>query len=272
MDTTWIDDIMTLITQYALSVLGAILLLIGAWIASKWVRRGTARSLDKSKIDVTLTKFFSNITGWLVLLIGVIAALELFGIKTTSFVAVLGAAGLAIGLALQGTLSNFAAGVMLLIFRPFKMGDTVRIAGELGKIDEVDLFMTMMNTLDNRRIIIPNGKIFGDKIETLTYHPIRRIDVPVGTDYPADLDHVRRVLEQAAATVPGRLDEPKPEDVLLALGASSIDWEVRVWTKTPDFPIVKQATVRATKKALDEAGIGIPFPQMDVHLDGALSR
>ena len=147
----------------------------------------------------------------------------------------------------------------------------VRLAGELGKIDEVGLFMTMMNTFDNRRITVPNNKIFGSVIETITFHDRRRDEVPVGTDYPADLDEVRRVLEAAADAVEGRLDDPAPQVVLLELGGSSINWEVRVWAPTPDFLTVKQSTVRMVKKYLDEADIGIPFPQMDVHVDGGLA-
>ncbi len=271
MDTTWITSLYDLIMAYALNVLGGILLLIGGWVVSRWVRSALFRGLSRTKLDPTLVKFFSNLAGWLVLIFAVLASLELFGIKTTSFIAVLGAAGLAIGLAFQGTLSNFAAGVQLLVFRPFRVGDAVRIAGHVGKVDEIDLFMTRLDTFDNRRLMIPNSKITGDIIETITYHPIRRVDVPVGTDYEADLDTVRAVLERAAATVEGALADPPPQVVLNELGGSSINWEVRVWAPTPDFLAVKQATLRAVKKALDEAGIGIPYPQMDVHLDGTLA-
>lgn len=271
MDAEWVDGIIDLISAYGLRVIGAVLLLIFGWIISKWVKRIVSKRLGKSDLDQTLTKFFANIAGTLIFVFVLFAALELFGVKTTSFVAVLGAAGLAIGLALQGTLSNFAAGIMLLIFRPFKVGDLVKIAGQMGRIEAIDLFVTNMDTLDNRRIIIPNSKIYGDIIETITFHPILRCDVSVGTDYPADLDRVRSVLETAVAKVPGALNDPAPTVALINLGASSVDWEVRIWTKSEDFPQTRQEVVRATKVVLDEAGIGIPFPQMDIHLDGALA-
>jgi len=271
MNADWLDGIVSLIAGYGLRVIGALLLLIGGWIVSKWVRRSLWARFEKSELDQTLAKFFSNIAGTLILIFALFAALELFGVQTTSFIAVLGAAGLAVGLALQGTLSNFAAGVMLLIFRPFKVGDAVSVAGKTGIIQAIELFVTNMDTFDNRRIIIPNSMIFGDVIETISFHAIRRVDVSVGTEYPADLDRVRSILQTAAASIPETLDDPAPAVVLLRLGDSSIDWDVRVWTNTDVYGATKQALIRATKNALDEAGIGIPFPQMHVHMDGAVA-
>ena len=256
------------IVDALLDVVGVVLLLIGGWIVAGWARRHVGRNLERTKLDLTLVKFFANITSWIILILTVLTALSLFGIETTSFAAVLGAAGLAIGLAFQGTLSNFASGVMLLTFRPFKVGDAVKVAGEIGKIDEIDLFMTKLDTFDNRRIVIPNSKIFGSTIETMTFHPRRRVDVNVGISYSADIDETRRVLEEAVAGIEGRLEEPASQVFLDGFGDSSVNWVVRVWANTPDFGNVKQATVRALKNALDDAAISIPFPQMDVHLDG----
>ena len=264
-----LTTLVPLITGFGLKVIGVLVLLAGAWLLSRWARRAVEKSLVKTRMDLTLTKFFANISAWLILLLVVLACLGIFGVETTSFAAVIGAAGLAVGLAFQGTLSNFAAGVMLLTFRPFKVGDAVKVAGETGLIHEIDLFMTKMDTFDNRRIILPNSKVFGNTIETITFHPRRRVDVNVGVDYAADLDRTRAVLEAAAASVEGRLDDPPVQVVLDGLGASSVDWSVRVWTPTPDFLAVKQATIRAVKQHLDDAGIGIPFPQMDIHLDPA---
>ena len=264
-----ISSIMDAIASFGLDLVGAVVLLILTWIVSRWVRRATTKGLTKANFDETLTRFFGNMAGWLVLILGVIAILGIFGVSTASFAAVLGAAGLAVGLAFQGTLSNFAAGVMLLVFRPFKVGDIIRAAGETGGVQEIDLLATKLDTLDNRRIIVPNSKIFGDTIENITFHPIRRVDVPVGVDYGADLDQVRAVLEKAAATVEGGLDDPPPQIFLGSLDDSAVTWEVRVWCNTPDWFDVHEATTRVTKKALDAAGIGIPFPQLDVHLDGA---
>ena len=183
--------------------------------------------------------------------------------------ALLGAGGLAVGLAFQGTLSNFAAGVLLLIFRPFKVGDVVRIGGEAGKVYEIDLMVTKMDTTDNRRLIIPNSQIIGATIENSTHHPLRRVEVAVGTAYGADLERVRGVLEAALAGVKARVADPSPEVILKAFGASSIDWELRVWagSSIAGQTAARQEVILATKRALDAAGLGIPFPQMDVHLD-----
>ena len=262
-----IDYVTALVTTFGLRLIGVFLLMIGAWIVAGYARRGVERSLARTRLDLTLTRFFANITGWLVLLLAVLTALSIFGIQTTSFAAVIGAAGLAIGLGFQGTLSNFAAGVMLLTFRPFKIGDTVKVDGETGIIAEIDLFLTKMDTFDNRRIVLPNSKVFGNTIETLTYHPRRRADVPVGVSYEADLDATRAVLERAAASVTGRLEDPAPQVVLDGFGDSSVNWSVRVWAPTPDFLAVKQATVRAIKQHLDAEGLEIPYPQVDVHFD-----
>ncbi|NNE45893.1 MAG: mechanosensitive ion channel [Rhodothermales bacterium] len=269
LDEANLEALYNMILGYGLKVLGAIVVIIVGWIASKWARRIVIKAFERRPgSDATLAKFFSNLVAWLVIVIAFIAALEMFGVQTTSFVALLGAAGLAIGLAFQGTLSNFAAGVMLLVFRPFKVGDAIKVAGELGVVEEVGLFVTNLDTPDNRRIVIPNSNIFGSVIETLTFHPTRRVDVPVGTEYPADIDAVRAILQKAANAVEGRLDDRAPEIFLQDLGASSIDWVVRVWAPTADYWTVRQATIRDVKKSLDDAGIGIPFPQMDVHLDG----
>ncbi len=262
-----VPTIIDAISTFGLKIIGVLVVLFLAWIVSRWSRRAIERSLTKTRLDVTLTKFFANMTGWLILIMAVLAVLGIFGIQTTSFAAVIGAAGLAIGLAFQGTLSNFAAGVMLLTFRPFKVGDAVRVAGEIGKINEIDLFMTKLDTFDNRRIVLPNSKIFGDKIETMTFHPIRRADVNVGTDYGADLDEVRAVLGKALVSVEGGLEEPPPQVYLDALGDSSINWIVRLWCPTPDYSLVRERLTRAVKQHLDDAGIGIPFPQVDVHFD-----
>jgi len=256
-----------IVQHYAIPAVSALVIILIAMLVAAWASRVVLASCEKSKIDSTLGKFFARATRWIILLIAGLFVLGKFGIETASFAVILGAAGLAIGLAFQGTLSNFAAGIMLLIFRPFKVGDVVEVAGELGIVDEIELFTTTMDTFDKRRIILPNASVFGATIENISHHPFRRADVSVGCEYSADIDKTREVLEKAANDVPGRLDDPAPAVVLLELGASSVDWSVRVWANQADFLAVKQAAIRQVKMALDEAGIGIPFPQMDVHLD-----
>lgn len=255
------------LNEYIVPVLGALVALIATWVVAGWVRRLIRDSLKNAEFDLTLTRFFSTLAYYAVLVFGILSALTLFGISIASFAAVLAAAGFAVGLALQGSLANFAAGVMLLIFRPFKVNDMVEVGGTRGKVHEIQLFTTVLDTPDNRRITVPNGNIFSDTIENETFHDTRRVDVAVGTDYPADLDETRAVLLRAANSVEGRLTDKEPVAYLDSLGDSCINWSVRVWAKTEDYWTVKDRLTLAVKNSLDEAGIGIPYPQMDVHVD-----
>jgi small conductance mechanosensitive channel len=258
---------LTRLIPFALSVVAAlVLLIITIWVA-RWAHRVTDRNLERSGLDPTLTRFTARMARYAVLLLGALAVLNAFGISVAGFAAILAAGAFAVGLALQGTLSNFAAGAMLLIFRPFKVGDVVSVAGVTGKVVEIELFTTQFDTPDNRRIVIPNGEIFGSTIENITFHPTRRVDVNVGTDYGADLSKTRAVLEDVARSSEGVHSEPPPQVYLKELGGSSIDWAIRVWTDTPDYWAVRERVTREVKEALDDAGIGIPFPQMDVHID-----
>jgi small conductance mechanosensitive channel len=152
------------------------------------------------------------------------------------------------------------------MFRPFQVGDVVKLDGITGKVNEIELFTTTIDTFDNRRLIIPNGSVFGNTIENITFHPHRRADVAVGVTYSADIDRTREVLTQAAQNVPGALNDPEPSIILVDLGDSCVNWSVRVWAKSDEFTTVKQAATRAVKLALDKANIEIPFPQMDVHV------
>jgi small conductance mechanosensitive channel len=258
------------LVSFATNAAGALAFLVVSWMVAGWVRRLVRRAFSKAAVDDTLGIFLSNGARWAILIMALLAALGMFGIQTTSFAAVIGAAGLAIGLAFQGTLSNIASGVMLLVFRPFKVDDVINAAGVTGRVIEIGLFTTSFDTLDNRRIFVPNALIFGGTIENVTYHAKRRVDVSVGTDYGADLDEVRAVLERSIVSVEGILDDPESQIYLAELGASSIDWVVRVWCETDEYWDVREAVTRAVKIELDAAGIGIPFPQMDVHLDGNL--
>ncbi len=261
------EEWMYVATYYGIRAMFVVILMVLAWTISSWAAALVRGGLRRVKFDETLTTFLSKFVRWLILGLTALTCLSYFGVETTSFAAVIGAAGLAIGLAFQGTLSNFAAGAMLLIFRPYKIGDVVNVAGNVGKVYEIELFTTAIDTFDNRRFIIPNSEIFGAVIENITYHPVRRIEVAVGTSYSADIDATRRVLENAIQTVSQRVNEPEPTVVLSGLGASTVDWAVRVWARRDEFGDVKQALIRAVKIELDQAGIEIPYPQIDVHLD-----
>jgi small conductance mechanosensitive channel len=263
-----VDENLPMLTDYALKVVGVVVLFVVAFMVAGWVRRSVRRFALKTSLDDTLGLFFGQVARWMVLLVAGVTALSLFGVETTSFAAVLGAAGLAIGLAFQGTLGHLASGVMLLVFRPFKIGDVVNVAGQVGAVQEIQLFVTVMDTADNRRIYIPNSNVFGSIIENTSHHDVRRVDVAVGTDYGADLDQTRKVLESVAKRVNRQADRD-PAVALGELGDSSIAWAVRVWAPTADFWAVKDELTSEVKKALDAEGIGIPFPQMDVHLDKA---
>lgn len=253
--------------QLGLRAVYVLILLTVAWTLSSWASSIVRAALTRVKFDETLTLFLSTLVRWTILLLAALSCLSYFGIQTTSFAALIGAAGLAIGLAFQGTLSNFAAGAMLLIFRPYKVGDTVNVASYTGKVAEIELFTTAIDTSDNRRIIVPNGSIFGAVIENITFHAMRRADVNVGTAYSADIDQTRAVLEQALRSVASVVPSPAPEVILNDLGASSVNWQVRGWAKRESLGEAKQAIIRAVKMGLDEARISIPFPQLDLHID-----
>ncbi|MEM1331240.1 MAG: mechanosensitive ion channel domain-containing protein [Planctomycetota bacterium] len=256
-----------LVMAYAPKVALVLVLLFVGFILAGWVGRLTTKALTRGKVEATLAKFFGTMARYGVLILVLLTILQTFGVETTSFAAVIAAAGFAVGLALQGTLSNFSAGVMLLLFRPFKVGHFVKTAGEAGTVDAIDLFTTTLDTPDKRRIIIPNSAIFGSTIENVSHHPIRRVDVNVGADYSADLDKTRAVLMAAMKSIDAGLEDPEPAAVLLELGGSSVDWVCRLWVNADDYWPVKDALTRAVKMHLDEAGIGIPFPQMDLHVN-----
>jgi len=243
-----------------------IILVVGRYIA-RWVRDLIRGGLDAPGADRTLTKFAGNFAYYGIFLLALFAGLETVGVETASFVAVLAAASFAVGLALQGTLANFAAGIMLLVFRPFSVGDYVDIAGETGFVREIQLFFTQLQTRDNRLIIVPNGDIFGATIENIFAYDEIRVDCDVGTDYPADIDETREVLLDAARSVDDRIEEKGEQAALVELGGSSINWQVRIWAEPDNYFRLKQELTRQVKYKLDEADIGIPFPQMDVHLD-----
>ncbi len=266
------DEAWNWAVEHLPSVVGVLIALFIAWIIAGMVRRGMLAAFDRTGFDKTLAKFFSNVARYLILLAAVLGCLGVFGVDTTSFAAVIGAAGLAIGLAFQGTLANFAAGVMLLVFRPFKVDEFVDIAGTLGTVVEIELFTTELVTPHNEKLIIPNGSIFGAIIKNYSHHPHRRIDIDVGADYSADIDETRKVLEKGLTKLEFALEEPPPQVFLKGLGGSSVDWQVRAFCKQEHYWDLHQELVRAAKYSLDEAGIGIPFPQMDVHLDGALTK
>lgn len=260
-------ETLSVAADYLLSAVAFILILIVGRYLARSVRNLIRGGLDKPGVDRTLTKFVGNFAYYGIFLLAIFAALETLGVETASFIAVLAAAGFAVGLALQGTLANFAAGIMLLVFRPFSVDDYVEIADETGFVTEIQLFFTRLRTRENRLVIVPNGDIFGATIENIFEGDEIRVDCDVGTDYPADIDQTREVLLEAARNVEDRIEDRGVQAALVGLGDSSINWQVRIWARTEDYFRLKQELTRQVKYKLDEAEIGIPYPQMDVHLD-----
>jgi small conductance mechanosensitive channel len=222
--------------------------------------------LEKGGADPIIVGFVGSITYIALLAFVVVAALGQLGIQTTSFIAILGAAGLAVGLALQGSLANFAAGFLMIIFRPFKVGDFIEGAGVAGVVKEIQIFTTTLKTGDNKTIIIPNSKISGDNITNYSAEENRRVDMTVGVAYDADLSKVRDVLQDIISKDDRILSDPATQIAVAELADSSVNFVVRVWTKTADYWGVKFDMTETIKNRFDEAGIGIPFPQRDIHI------
>lgn len=253
-------------TEYGLKVLGAILILIIGYSVAKILGRAAYKSLRKSRLDNTLVKFLSGITRFAIILFSWIAALETFGIETTSFVAVLGAAGFAVGLALQGSLSNFSSGVMLLFLKPFSAGDYIQVAGNEGTVEEIGILATIINTSDNKRVIIPNSAVFSSTIVSFTGNPTRMIDLPIAVDYQNDLNKVREVLLATMRKNPLILAEPAPVVEVASLGSDAVHLTLRSWVKTEDFWTAYFALNQSIKEDLAENGIVAPVPQQNVHI------
>lgn len=261
-----IDTAVALVSNWGIQVVGAIvLLIIGRWAAG-FVGRGVRRSLERAKVDTALVQFFGGMAHYVVLAVVVIAVLSLFGIQTTSLIAILGAAGLAVGLALQGTLSSFAAGVMLLLFRPFKIGDFVEIAGSAGTVFELGIFSTSLNTGDNVRITIPNSQVYGQVIKNYSTNENRRIDLVIGVAYGDDLGKATQVINDVIAKEARVLAEPAPTVAVSELGDSSVNFVVRPWVKGSDYWPTRFDLTRAIKEGLEAGGCSIPFPQRDLHV------
>jgi small conductance mechanosensitive channel len=261
-----LDTIYGLLTVYGLRVIAAVVI----FIVGRWVAMGVAnvikRIMLKSKVDETLVYFVRNLSYIALLAFVVIAALNQLGIQTASFIAVLGAAGLAVGLALQGSLGNFAAGVLMIIFKPFKVGDFIEGAGVAGTVEQIEIFTTQLKTPDNKTIIIPNAKLTGDNITNFTIKGTRRVDFVFGIGYGDDIDKARAIIKEIIDQDERVMKEPEPVIVVSELGDSSVNFTVRAWTTVGDYWSFYFDTVENVKKQFDAQGVSIPFPQRDVHI------
>lgn len=262
-----VDELATLVAAYGLDVLGGIAILIVGWILSGWAGRATERALGKvAVVDATLRRFFASLVKYVALTFTVLAVLAQFGVQTAGLIAIFGAAGLAVGLALQGTLSNVAAGVMLLIFRPFKVGQYVEAGGHAGTVRSLGLFVTHMTTPDNVQIIIPNGKIWGASVVNYSANPTRRLDFLIGIAYEADIDQAISVIRTVIDGDDRCHADPEPMVVVGELADSAVKLVIRIWCDSGDYWPLKFDLTKRFKEALDAVAISIPYPQRTVHM------
>ncbi|CAM3381576.1 small-conductance mechanosensitive channel MscS [Vibrio cholerae] len=264
---TWLTNNSDLLIQYGVNVISAILILFIGNLVVKGVAGSVANVLKKKEMDKAVVEFIHGLVRYTLFIIVLIAALSRIGVQTASVVAVLGAAGLAVGLALQGSLSNFAAGVLIVAFRPFKAGDYVEIAGVAGSVDSILIFQTVLKTPDNKMVVVPNSAVIGGAITNYSRHATRRVDMVIGVSYKSDLQKTKRVLRETLEKDPRILKDPDITIGVLTLADSSINFVVRPWCKTEDYWKVYYDSMQAIKEELDANGIEIPFPQMDVHLN-----
>ena len=265
-ETNTADIVVEKVTVFGLQVVAAlVILIIGLWLARK-LKVLFSASLSRKEVDPTLVGFFGNMLYGVVIVFVVIAAISQLGINTTSFAAVIAAAGLAIGLALQGSLSNFAAGVLLILFKPFKVGNFIKAGGEMGTVVDVGLLMTELKSPENIKVIMPNSSIMGSSITNFSANDTRRVDMVIGVGYGDDLNKAKQIIEDLIASDARVLPEPAPFVGVSNLGDSSVDFTVRPWTQSSDFWQFKCDFTKAIKERFDAEGVTIPFPQRDVHL------
>jgi small conductance mechanosensitive channel len=264
-----LPKVQELVSTFGIKVATALLIfVIGRWVA-KFLRNLTGKMMGKGNLDATLVKFVGNLVYFALLVFVVLAALAQVGIQTTSFIAIIGAAGLAVGLALQGSLANFAAGVLLVIFRPFKVGDYIEGAGVGGIVEEIHIFSTLLCTLDNKAIIVPNAKLTGDNITNYTMKEKRRVDLVFGVSYGEEIEKVKRVIAGVLGSDARILKDPSPTVAVLGIEGGSVTFAVRPWVRTEDYWDVYFNTNENMKRQFDAEGIKPPVPRRDVHLQQA---
>lgn len=261
-----LDLLQTLFVAWGLKVLGGLIVFIVGLTVAKSTRRGVAKLFDEVELDVTLEKFLTSLSYYIVLTIAAVAAMGMMGIQMASFITVLAAAGLAVGLALQGTLSNVSAGVMLLLFRPFKVGDYIDAGGVAGSVESIGLFATSLNTSDNVHIIVPNSRIYGGTIKNFSHNELRRNDMVVGISYDDDIslamDTIKSVLDADGRV----LKDPEYLVAMSEMADSSVNLVVRAWCAASDYWALRFGLIRTFKERLEAAGCSIPYPQQDVYL------
>lgn len=260
------DTIQSLVVTYGLNVLYAILILLIGWWLAGIISRLLNKVMTKAEVNDTLIKFVANLTYIAIIVFAALAAFERLGVATTSFIAVLGAAGLAVGFALQGSLANFAAGVMILLFKPYKNGDLVEASGTFGKVEEIQIFNTIVISPENKTVIIPNAQVTSGNIVNYSKKGMLRLDMVFGIGYSDDLLKAKRILEEVVTADERTATDPAPTVAVMELGDNSVNFTVRPYVKVEDYWAVHFDVTEKVKLRFDKEGISIPFPQRDVHL------
>lgn len=261
-----LDQAITLTLTYGPKlILAIVVLVVGFWVVKK-ISRLAEKLMENRNVDVSLRSFLKSLINIALKALLIISVLEMVGVETTSFVAILGAAGLAVGMALQGSLSNFAGGVLIMLFKPYKVGDFIDAQGFSGVVSDIHIFTTKLKTVQGNIIIIPNSALSNGNIVNHTSNGLSRVDITFGIDYAADIDLAKKVLAEQAATAPGALADPAPSCVVSALGDSSVSITQCTHCDPKDYWGIYFYNMENGKKALDKAGINIPFPQVDVHM------
>lgn len=268
MDIQGINEIFRVfLIEYGLNVVGAITILIVGWIVANWLSKRVQKMTTRTeRIDNTISPILVKGTKIIVLVITILAMLSKFGVQTASILAVIGTIGLAIGLALQGTLSNIASGFMLLILRPFNVGDAVDIGGTTGVVDEIGLFVTEMHTFDNIAVTVPNSRVWGNELKNFSRNNTRRVDLEIGISYDDDIDKAMKVIKEILDADERVLPEPEPLLSVGSLGDNAVVLLVRPWTETPNVWPLRYDLIQKIKQRFDEEDISFPYPQRDVHL------
>ncbi len=246
-------------------VLAIVTLLVGLWVI-KMIGKAVQKALERSQVELTLRRFLGSFISGMLKILLVISVISMLGVQMTSFIAILGAAGLAVGLALQGSLANFAGGVLVLLFRPYKVGDVIEAQGYIGSVHSIQIFNTVLKTFDNKTIIIPNGDISNSSIVNYSTEPKRRVDMTFGIGYDDDIDKAKEIIEKLIEKDERILKDPPAMVRVSELGDSSVNFVVRVWCEAPNYWDIYFDMHENVKKAFDANGISIPYPQQDVHL------
>ncbi|MBJ90122.1 MAG: mechanosensitive ion channel protein [Woeseia sp.] len=260
------EKIITLSSEFGLQLVTALVIFWVGRVIAKTAQNTLHRILQSQQVDKILETFVCNLAYWAIMIFVIIAAVHQIGVQTTSLVAMLGAAGLAVGLALQGSLSNFAAGVLIVVFRPYRVGDWIEAAGISGSVEQVQILTTILITADNKQIIVPNSQIMNSVITNYSAKKTRRIDMTIAVSYKDDLDKVRKTIEDLIKNESRILKDPNYLIAVSELADSSVNFMVRVWVKTQDYANVKFDMTEAVKKRFDQEGISFPFPQQDIHI------